>query len=146
VPAEAALRAARPRDTETIHALLRAAALTLDGVPGDTDLLWVAELDRRLVGVAGVELHAGDALVRSVAVAPEARGRRIASRLCAEVERQAAALGAARAFLLTETAEEFFARRGYTRAARAAAPAGIAASRQFAALCPASAILMSRGL
>jgi len=146
VRADPTLREAAPGDVEAILGLLRAAELPLDGVPGDTDLLLVADQDGHVVGVAGIELHAGDALLRSVAVTPEARGRRIASRLCAELERRAAELGAARAFLLTETAETFFAQRGYARLARGSAPAGIAASREFAAVCPASAILMSRGL
>jgi N-acetylglutamate synthase-like GNAT family acetyltransferase len=70
----------------------------------------------------------------------------VASRLCAEVETRAASLGARRVFLLTETAEAFFVRRGYARLGRSLAPPGIAASREFSALCPASAILMFREL
>jgi N-acetylglutamate synthase-like GNAT family acetyltransferase len=146
VRAEPAIRDARPEDMDAIRTLLSAAKLPLAGVPEDTALLLVAEQDGRVVGVAGLELHAGDALVRSVAVESAHRGRRLASRLCSELESRAAGLGAGRAFLLTETAETFFARRGYTRLDRARAPGGIAASREFAAVCPASAILMFRGL
>ena len=40
----------------------------------------------------------------------------------------------------------WFAARGWRRIERSAAPAGIAASREFAALCPASAALMEREL
>ena len=76
----------------------------------------------------------------------EVRGRRIASRLCDEAEARAAAAGAKRVFLLTETAEELFARRGYRRLDRAAAPPEVAASREFALVCPASAVLMVREL
>jgi N-acetylglutamate synthase-like GNAT family acetyltransferase len=115
-------------------------------VPQDSALLVVAESEGRVAGVAGLELHGADALLRSVAVSRESRGRRLASRLCAEVERRAPALGARRIFLLTETAERFFARRGYQRLERAKAPAGIAASREFAALCPDTAVLMFREL
>jgi amino-acid N-acetyltransferase len=76
----------------------------------------------------------------------ELRGRRIASALCDEVERRARSLGVRRLYLLTETAETFFAKRGYRRVPRADAPPGIARSREFAAVCPASSELMSRDL
>ncbi|HXZ84918.1 MAG TPA: arsenic resistance N-acetyltransferase ArsN2, partial [Myxococcota bacterium] len=110
------------------------------------ELLVVAQDGGRVVGVAGLELYEGDGLLRSVATAPDFRGRGVASRLCAEVERRARALGARRLYLLTETAEPFFARRGYRRLDRAAAPRGIAGSREFASVCPASAALMAREL
>jgi N-acetylglutamate synthase-like GNAT family acetyltransferase len=140
------LRELTPADTPAVHALLRACRLPVDGVPDDAALLLVAESGGCVVGVAGLELHGGDALLRSVAVAPEKRGRRIASRLCAEVEARAAPLGARRIFLLTETAQRFFARRGYAHLDRSLASPGIAASREFSAVCPESAILMSREL
>jgi len=140
------LRDAAASDTAAVHELLRGCGLPTEGVPDDAALLVVAESGGRLVGVAGLELHGADALLRSVAVAPESRGKGIAARLCAQVERRAPALGAQRVFLLTETAERFFARRGYRRLERARAPAGIAASREFAALCPDSAVLMFREL
>jgi amino-acid N-acetyltransferase len=140
------LREAEPGDVASILALLGRSGLPLDGVPDDADLLLVARHGGGVVGVAGLELHEGGALLRSVATASELRGLGIASRLCAEVERRASALGADRLYLLTETAEPFFAKRGYRRVDRAAAPRGIARSREFATVCPASAVLMARDL
>lgn len=140
------LRELVPADTSAVRELLRACRLPVDGVPDDAALVLVAEIEARVVGVVGLELHGGDALLRSVAVSPEHRGGRVASRLCAQVEERAAPLGARRIFLLTETAEEFFARRGYARLDRSLVPAGIAASREFSAICPAAAVLMFREL
>lgn len=142
----AEIRAAGAGDTGAILALLRACRLPADGVPDETALLLVAEEGGRVVGSAGLELHAGDGLLRSVAVAPAHRGRRLAARLCDALERRAPALGARRLYLLTETAEPFFARRGYRRTERSDAPPDIARSREFASLCPASAVLMLREL
>ena len=48
------------------------------------------------------------------------------------------------AYLLTTTAAPFFSRYGYQAADRATAPDAIAASREFASLCPASAAYMTR--
>jgi amino-acid N-acetyltransferase len=140
------LRELTKADTSAVHELLRACRLPVAGVPEDAAWLLAAESDAQIVGVAGLELHAGDGLLRSVAVAPEHRGSRVASRLCAAVETRAASLGVRRLFLLTETAEAFFARRGYAPLDRGLAPPGIAASREFSAVCPASAILMFREL
>jgi N-acetylglutamate synthase-like GNAT family acetyltransferase len=146
VSEEPEVRTARRADALAIRALLTASALPIDGAPDDAEAFYVATHAARIVGCAGLELHAGDALLRSVAVAPDFRGRALAARLCGEVERRAREVGARRVFLLTETAEGWFAKRGYRRIERAAAPAGIAASREFAAVCPAGAALMEREL
>ena len=140
------IREAATSDTRAVHDLLLACKLPVDGVPGDLTLLLVAEQEGRVVGSAGLELHGSDGLLRSVAVSPELRAQGIAGALCDEVERRAASLGARRLYLLTETAEQFFQRRGYRLAERTSAPTGIASSREFAAVCPASARLMLREL
>jgi protein-tyrosine-phosphatase len=49
-------------------------------------------------------------------------------------------------YLLTTTAEPFFAKHGYARAAREAAPAAIRATREFSGICPSSSAFMSRDL
>ena len=59
---------------------------------------------------------------------------------------EAGKLGLADVYLLTETAAPFFAALGFAPCAREAAPAEIAATRQFAELCPASAKLMRRAI
>ena len=138
------LRELTSTDTPAVHELLRACRLPTDGVPQDAALLLVAEVGTSIVGVAGLELHNGDGLLRSLAVAPGHRTRRIASRLVDEVEARAVALGARRLFLLTETAEKFFSRRGFSLLDRSLAPPAIAAARELTGVCPASAILMVR--
>jgi amino-acid N-acetyltransferase len=47
---------------------------------------------------------------------------------------------------LTTTAESFFAKHGYQRAARESAPAAIRGTREFAGICPASSTFMLRHL
>ena len=141
---EVTIREAEPRDIAPVRALLLACKLPVDGVPEEADLLLVADRGGQVVGVAGLELHGGDGLLRSVAVSPELRGQRIAENLCARIEHRAIALGLRRVYLLTETAEQYFVRRGYRVGARSEAPPAIAASREFAESCPASARFMVR--
>jgi amino-acid N-acetyltransferase len=49
-------------------------------------------------------------------------------------------------FLLTTTAEGFFARLGYLHATRDVAPPAIRSTKEFAGICPASSAFMSKQL
>jgi amino-acid N-acetyltransferase len=95
-------------------------------------------------GVVGVELHGRDALLRSLAVEPAARGRGCGRALVARAERHAGEHGAQRIYLLTTSAADFFARLGYKRVEREQAPAGIRETSEFSVLCPASSVLMMK--
>ena len=98
------------------------------------------------VGVAGLEIHGDDVLLRSVAVVPSRRGHGAGRSIVRRTLAHAAALGARRAFLLTTTAQDFFTAQGFLPVERAMVPAPIAATREFAALCPASAVCMVKAL
>jgi amino-acid N-acetyltransferase len=97
-------------------------------------------------GVVGLELHGEDALLRSLVVDPQARGRGCATALVARAERHAREQGARRLYLLTTIAADFFARLGYKRVERDSAPGSIRATSEFASLCPASSALMMKEL
>ena len=64
--------------------------------------------------------------------------------LALDAEAHAAEKGVETLYLLTTTAADFFARRGYEAVPRSAAPAAIAATPQFRDLCPASSVLMRK--
>lgn len=98
------------------------------------------------VACGGIVYCDAHALLRSVAVADAARksgkGRAIVNHL---LER--ARLNNLRdMWLLTETAEPFFAALGFERRARDEAPSAIRATSQFSRLCPSSSTLMHRSL
>ena len=97
-------------------------------------------------GLVGLELFGDVALLRSLVVAESRRGHGDGSRLLAHAESHARAQGVRRLYLLTTTAENFFASRGYQRAARDAAPAAIRATREFSGICPASSAFMAKQL
>lgn len=98
------------------------------------------------LGFGGLEGAGADRLLRSVVVAPERRGSGVGAALVAALEEAARGDGAQRLHLLTTTAARFFATHGYRPADRGAAPGAIAASREFTALCPASATYMVKTL
>ena len=99
----------------------------------------------RLAGCAGWERHGGVALLRSVAVRPEAQRRGAGRELVGAVLERAGAEGAREAVLLTTGAEAFFAGLGFVRIAREALPPEVKGARQVATQCCASAACMRRG-
>ncbi len=101
---------------------------------------WVAQDGPGIVGVIGVEIHGNTGLVRSMAVDETHRHRGIAGALYAALEEWWSQRGPL--VLLTETAEAFFARRGFQTVDRESVPEPIKASAEFRELCPVSARAM----
>jgi amino-acid N-acetyltransferase len=140
------LRAAVPADLPAIRALVADAGLPLAGLPACVlaGTAVVAVEDGRLIGTAATERHGTAALLRSLAVDPGARGRGLGRALVDRALADASDAGAHEAWLLTETAEGWFAARGWQVVDRAAAPPAIAASVEFASACPTTAVAMCR--
>lgn len=98
-----------------------------------------------LIGYVGLEGDGADRLVRSLVILPSRRGsghggtlvRKLEAILPEDVERL---------HLLTRTATSFFRRLGYVDSDRRDAPASIAATEQFASLCPANATYLVKSL
>lgn len=119
---------------------------TEDLTPAHCENFFFAGSPGAPTGLVGLELFGDVALLRSLVVAPERRGTGEGAALLAHAEDQARAKGVRSLYLLTTTAETFFAKRGYQRAARDSAPAAIRATREFAGICPASSAFMTRQL
>ncbi len=97
-------------------------------------------------GIVGLEIFGSVALLRSLAVTEEARGLGCGQALVAGAETYAIEKGVHDLYLLTNTAERFFARLGYSRSERNAAPEPIKRTQEFSSLCPDSAALMVKKL
>jgi amino-acid N-acetyltransferase len=134
------LHPARAADLAPIVELLEGAGLPLAGLGAAR--LWVLEAHGAVVGVVGLEVHGDAALLRSLAVAPEQRGRGIGRRLVAHAAEVARARGCS-LHLLTETAVDWFTAQGFVRIERDAAPAALRASRELQGACPDSAALLA---
>jgi N-acetylglutamate synthase-like GNAT family acetyltransferase len=99
-----------------------------------------------LVGYGGLEGEGADRLLRSIVILADRRGHGVGRTLVTTLEQQARNRGVERLHLLTTTAASFFRALGYTDADRGAAPRAVAASREFTALCPASAAYLVKAL
>jgi N-acetylglutamate synthase-like GNAT family acetyltransferase len=141
--------AATPIRAEDLNEL--ADALSVAGLPS-ADLsepgraFFRFDEDTVLVGFGGLEGEGVDRLLRSLVVMPDRRGSGLGRAMLVLLEREARRLGVARLHLLTTTAAPFFRTNGYSDADRGSAPTPIAASREFTALCPASATYLVEAL
>lgn len=99
------------------------------------------------IGFIGWEAeNSAHALLRSAVVAPARRGHGDGSQMILWALTGLAELGFTDAWILTTTIEVLAQRLGFTRADRAQAPEPIRRSRQFAQLCPSTAVLLHRRL
>ncbi len=105
-----------------------------------------AESEHSFEGVIGYEAYARAGLLRSLVVAPSARGLGLGSTLVAALEKLAASNGVEHLYLLTTDAEGYFEQHGYSTVERDNVPASIRATTQFSSLCPGSATVMVKAL
>jgi amino-acid N-acetyltransferase len=140
------IKPARGTDAAAIAALLRAADLPHEDIGPHLENFLVARIGDEIVGAIGLEVHGLDALLRSLVVAPELRGKGVGDGLTQTIVARARTVGVRRLFLLTTTAEKFFLRRGFAVVARAIVPPAIAGTAEFRSLCPATAVCMARTL
>jgi amino-acid N-acetyltransferase len=143
--ADLVIAPATPHDVSAIAALLIEAKLPHEDFAPHLEHFLVARDERGdVAGAIGAEVCGADALLRSFVVAPTRRRGGIGERLFAALEHAAADWGVSRWWLLTTTADRYFAARGFRPTPREAAPAAIAATREFRGLCPSMAGCWSR--
>ena len=108
----------------------------------DIHFLTMRDHEDRLIGTIGLEKMGADGLLRSFAVSSDYRSKAIGTTLYEELLQYSKGIGINQLHLLTDTAEEYFKRKGFMLADRTGAPDGIRASAEFASICPASSAYM----
>jgi amino-acid N-acetyltransferase len=141
------IRPALPADLPTVLALLKDCNLPWQDVDAALlDGFLLAVDSDSVVGTAGLERHGSDALLRSLAVRTECRSTGLGKQLANAIEAHARKTGVTALYLLTTTAADFFARRGYAVIPRQEAPATLQNTAEFSTLCPSQAVCMRRQL
>jgi amino-acid N-acetyltransferase len=102
--------------------------------------------DAVLAGVVGLEKKGDVALLRSLSVAQAYRRQGLATQLCNKIEEYARSQQVDSLYLLTLTAEDFFAGRGYQKTDRESAPDALQETTEFKGLCPQTAVCMKKNL
>ena len=122
-----------------LESLLAANGLPADDCAEQADIFYGIFDDGRLIAAGGLETAGDYALLRSIVVHPDYRGRRLARALCDFLLQRARGQEKIAVYLLTESAAGYFEKAGFVHQSRTQVPAEIAETRQFAALCPESA-------
>ena len=135
-----------PANDPHLAAALEAEGLPVEDLGATPQRYFTWEKDGIVVAHCGWEGQGEDRLLRSLVVSRTERGHGLAIRIVSALEHLATADGARRLWLLTTGAGPVFDRLGWRRAAREDAPAVIAASAEFSALCPSTAVCMVRDL
>ncbi len=134
------IRPARPEDVPAIEELLVASGLTAVAIAAGRERFLVADRGG-VAGVVGCEYAPGAALLRSLAVAPAARKAGIAGALVDAALARAEAAGSAAAYLFTNTAAGYFARRGFEPVGRGDVPQAFLDNPAVSTCCSACAAM-----
>jgi len=129
-------------DRDAIRELLTANKLPVEDLDRSSIVLYTAKQDKELAAVIGLETIGNSGLLRSMATAKQWRNKGLASSLVQTVLQSARSKGFKTLYLLTETAELFFRKTGFTVISRDEAPAELKQSPEFTHLCPSSATVM----
>jgi amino-acid N-acetyltransferase len=141
---EIVIERAVAQDLPPVKELLARMKLPLDEVDQFVETLIVARRDGFVIGTAGLELYRDGALLRSVAVDGAVQGRGLGAELTRAALRLAQTRGAPAVFLLTTTAESYFAQFGFAPVSQSEVPISVLASVEFRSACPASAAIMRK--
>jgi len=124
-----------------LHAALLDAGLPVEDLDGAKGRFFRLERNGVLAGFGGFEAYGRDALLRSVVVMPNFRGTGAGRQITDALLEEMRAGGVERAYLLTNTAEDFFRHLGFAATPRDAAPDAIRATRQATTICSSAAML-----
>jgi len=136
------VRDARREDLEGVTALLHGASLPTLGVTDHFENFLVAENHGSVLGAIGLELYGETALLRSAVVSPENRNLGLGSRLYEALLLRARSLGVHRLILLTNTAEQYFQRKGFRKIDQSTVTGPVTTSVEFTGACPSHAACM----
>jgi arsenate reductase len=139
---QSTVRKAARGDLNRITQLLESASLPTLGVAEHLQHFLVAEVEGTIVGALGLEVYGDTALLRSAVVLDEMRNRGIGAHLYAKNVDQARQLGVRRLLLLTNTAEGYFARKGFKKIDQKSVTGPVTASVEFTGACPSHAACM----
>ena len=125
---------------------LQGLGLITSDLPADLSGFTLAYEGEQIVGSAGMELKGEIGLLRSVAVAETHRNQQLGQQLFTAALDHAKTKGVQEVYLITNTAEGYFAQNGFRRVERSEVPAEISRTEQFSSLCPSASTVMKINL
>ena len=133
-------------DFDAICALLSADHLPASDINPLLHNFFIAVEDTEIIGVIGMDKYGSAGLLRSAVVKASHRCIGVAAALVNQLLAAARQSGVNTLYLITNTAEKYFEKKGFEQIAREAVPATVLQSKEFNGLCPASSVIMFRQL
>lgn len=133
----------KPESLTAILDLLKINNLPYQDIKSDNSL-FVSYHDQNgnVIGSGGLEFYSSYALLRSVAVDESQRGKSIGKEIVNDLLRRAKNNSIKEVYLLTETAHNFFLKKGFKDVQRENVPDEVKSSTEFKSVCPVSAACM----
>ena len=136
------IRKSSEADYPAVAKLLQSASLPTEGIVDHFQHFLVAESGGEIVGAIGLEVYGDTALLRSAVVHPSQQNKGIGSILYNNLIESAALLGIRRLILFTNTAERYFAKKGFRKIDAKSVAGSITQSVEFTGACPSTAACM----
>ena len=133
-------------NTEILYArkLLKDNGLPFSDIENESVQLFSIEQENQNIGIIGFEKYGKSGLLRSFVIEEQYRSKGIGAQVLSDFEKLVSELGISELYLLTTTADKFFARNGFEVFDRKAVPQLIAGTTEFESICPASAVCMRK--
>lgn len=135
-------RRALKNDREKVISLLDENSLPVDDIDLSIQKFIIAVYNSRVIGSIGIEIYGENALLRSLAVQKNFRGKKIAHDILNHLLEFARQSKVGHLHLLTTTAKGYFQKHGFIEGKRDSAPLTIQSSKEFSFLCPTSSTYM----
>lgn len=132
--------------TEVSYArlLLKVNGLPCSDIENESVKLFSIQQDNQNIGIIGFEQYGNHGLLRSFVIEEQYRSKGLGAHVLSDFEKLASKQGVEEFYLLTTTADKFFARNGFEVFDRKAVPQLIANTTEFDSICPASAVCMRK--
>ena len=133
-------------DFELIRQLLSECNLPFSDIDPTKQYFIIAENEGKIIGCSGIEIYGENGLFRSLAVDPDYRSLGIGKWLTDKIINSAHEKDIRKLYLLTTTANIFFAKQGWTKMERTNVPIEIGKTTEFMSICPSTATCMMHKL
>src|SRR5687768_11326845 len=145
-PKKTLTRKALPGDFAAITKLLQEVDLPTSDLSSDLSHFFVVEDNGTVIASAGLEIYDHFGLLRSVAVNNSHRNQSLGTMLVDKLLAYAVDQKLSAIYLITTTAEEYFAKKGFQTVNRKNVPLTVTSSSEFSTTCPSTAIVMVKSL
>jgi amino-acid N-acetyltransferase len=129
------------KDINQVRSLLQENNLPVSDL-NEQIIFFVEKNADKIVAVGGMESSGKDAIIRSIAVSDDNKGKGLGGKITRKLLKYAQETGKKDIYLLTTTAEDYFPKYGFKKIDRRIVPADVKNSSQYKDVCPDSAVVM----